>query len=365
MNTKASIEHNNFVSINDAFHMVDTVGETVTVILKGEPGVGKSTNLELARATHGDRYDYIYVDCPVKDVGETAMSVPNADRTRLKQIFSELFMLDSPKPKYIMLDEFTKTPKLLQVVWTRLTLEGCLYDLNLRKLYPGTKIFATANHSSDGVGDGMLAHAANRVTILNVRKPNAAEWLAWAENNGISAETRACVALKPTMLASYLDHGQGENPYIFNPKNKVLSFVSPRSLAKADVWVRNRSVLGAARTQAGLAGTIGVAAAEMMNAILTLGNEVPDINDILQNPDTVRMTDNMAALCLVAVNAVDAIQTQDDMSRFMKYVNRIRSSEVQNMFFSMAMTSNRLGKLAIHNAQIKDWARGNWQLATP
>jgi energy-coupling factor transporter ATP-binding protein EcfA2 len=355
-----TIEHNNPISINEARVAIPILGPTLTPIIKGEPGCGKSTLLKMLEQDMGDNYDYIYVDCPLKDMGDTAMSVPDNDRTKLLQVISDLFKLDSPKPKVIMLDEFMKTPKLLQTMWTRLMLERYVGD---KELPGGSIVFATSNNSSDGVGDTMLAHAGNRVCIYNLRKPTANEWLSWAGENGISAEVRACIAMFPNMLASYLDGGQEENPYIFNPSRKMLSFVTPRSLAKADVAViRNRGKLGANLTQASLAGTIGAAAAEKMAAFLSLANELVSIKDVISDPDSVRMPEKPAALFMMMFNAVDTIETQDQLAAFMKFINRVPSSEVQSVFFTMVMQNKRTSKIAILNEQIKTWVRGNYEL---
>jgi len=356
----STIEHNNPISINEARAAIPIIGTTLTPVIKGEPGCAKSTLLQMVKQDMGDGYDDIYVDCPVKDIGDTAMSVPDNDRTRLTQVVSDLFKLDSPKPKIIMLDEFMKTPKLLQTMWTRLMLERYVGD---KKLPEGSIVFATSNNASDGVGDTMLAHAGNRVCIYNLRKPTANEWLSWASENGISAEVRACIAMFPNMLASYLDGGQEENPYIFNPSRKMLSFVTPRSLAKADqAVIRNRGKLGANLTQASLAGTIGAAAAEKMAAFLSLANELVSIKDVIGDPDSVRMPEKPAALFMMMFNAVDTIETQDQLAAFMKFVNRIPSSEVQSVFFTMVMQNKRTAKIAILNEQIKTWVRGNYEL---
>jgi len=354
-----TINFNNPITLAQARVAIRTLGATNTAIIKGEPGCGKSTLLKMLKEDMGDKYDYIYVDCPVKDIGDTVMSVPTHDRTRLTQVVSDLFKLDSPKPKVIMLDEFMKTPKLLQTMWTRLMLERTVGD---HVLPVGSIVFATSNNASDGVGDSMLAHAGNRVTIYNLRKSNAAEWNAWATDNDIAPEIRACVAMNPRMMASYLDGGQDDNPVIFNPARKSLSFVTGRSLAKCDPIVRNRHVLGDVLTKASLAGTIGAAAAELMSAFLSLANELVSVKDVIADPDNVRMPEKPAALFMMMFNATDTIETQDELASFMKFLNRIKSSEVQSVFFTMAMQSKRVGKLAVKNEQIKDWAKNNYEL---
>jgi len=354
-----TINFNNPITLAQARVAIRTLGATNTAIIKGEPGCGKSTLLKMLKEDMGDKYDYIYVDCPVKDIGDTVMSVPTHDRTRLTQVVSDLFKLDSPKPKVIMLDEFMKTPKLLQTMWTRLMLERTVGD---HVLPVGSIVFATSNNASDGVGDSMLAHAGNRVTIYNLRKSNASEWNIWATDNDIAPEIRACVAMNPRMMASYLDGGQEENALIFNPSRKELSFVTGRSLAKCDPIVRNRQVLGDVLTKASLAGTIGAAAAELMSAFLSLASELVSVKDVIADPDNVRMPEKPAALFMMMFNAIDTIETQDELASFMKFLNRIKSSEIQSVFFTMAMQSKRVGKLAVRNEQIKDWAKNNYEL---
>jgi L-fucose mutarotase/ribose pyranase (RbsD/FucU family) len=354
-----TINFNNPITLAQARVAIRTLGATITAIIKGEPGCGKTTLLKMLKEDMGDKYDYIYVDCPVKDIGDTVMSVPTHDRTRLTQVVSDLFKLDSPKPKVIMLDEFMKTPKLLQTMWTRLMLERTVGD---HVLPVGSIVFATSNNASDGVGDSMLAHAGNRVTIYNLRKSNAPEWNIWATDNDIAPEIRACVAMNPRMMASYLDGGQDENALIFNPSRKELSFVTGRSLAKCDPIVRNRQVLGDVLTKASLAGTIGAAAAELMSAFLSLARELVSVKDDIADPDNVRMPEKPAALFMMMFNAIDTIETQDELASFMKFLNRIKSSEIQSVFFTMAMQSKRVGKLAVRNEQIKDWAKNNYEL---
>lgn len=354
-----TINFNNPITLAEARAAIRELGTTNTAVIKGEPGCGKSTLLKMLEEDLGDEYDYIYVDCPVKDIGDTVMSVPDTDRTKLTQVVSSLFKLDSPKPKVIMLDEFMKTPKLLQTMWTRLMLERMVGDHALPK---GSIVFATSNNASDNVGDTMLAHAGNRVTIYNLRKPNADEWNLWATDNNIAAEIRACVAMTPRMMASYLDGGQEDNPFIFHPERKVLSFVTPRSLAKCDPIVRKRDRLGMNLTQAALAGTIGAAAADLMTSIMSLSSDLVSVKSVIADPDNVRMPEKPAALFMIMFNAIDTIQTQDDLASFMKFINRVQSSEVQSVFFTMAMQSNKISKLAIRNEQIKAWAKDNYQL---
>jgi len=341
------------VSISELRKMIPLIGSELTIVVQSEPGCGKTSLLGMMEQDHGDKYDYIYVDCPVKDMSDIGMTIPNHTSKTLEYYVAELFKLDSNKPKMILLDELMKSPKLLQIIFTRLMLEGMVGD---RPLPSGSVIIATSNNASDGVGDSMLAHAANRVCIVRMAKPTADEWLTWATANGISRVVRAFVSMFPRVLASYTEgDNQKDNPYIFKPSSGTLSFCSPRSLAKCDV-------IGENATMVALAGTIGASAAGDMAAFMSLEKSLMDVKDIVKKPKDVPMPSDISAQLMVMFQAVDTLATQDELTSFMEFVERIQSSEVQAVFFTMMMRSPKAVRLARNNAKIAEWAKNNHEL---
>jgi hypothetical protein len=345
------------VSINEVRDLIKTIGEDVTVIVKSEPGVGKSSLLGMLEKDLGDKYDYIYVDCPSKDIPDVGMTVPDRDTKALEYYVASLFKLDSPKPKLIMLDEFAKVPKLLQVIFTRLMLEKYVGD---RKLPDGSMIFGTSNNAGDGVGDNMLAHAGNRVCIVEMRKHTAEEWCLWASENGISRIMRSWVTQYSRCMKSYRDGDQEDNPYIFHPSKPVLSFFSPRSAAKADAILRKRDYLTENTVTTALAGTIGLAAAKDMEVYLAMDKKLPSVRDeILKDPQGIKVPEEIAAQLMIMFEAIDVLDTQDELSKFMLFVNRIASSEIQSIFFTMLMRTPRTIRLARNNTQVTSWATQN------
>ena len=351
--------HNQRVTINELVRLIPTIGEKLTPIIQSEPGCGKTSLLSMLEDNMGDKYDYIYVDCPVKDMQDIAMTIPNHDTRTLETYVGSLFKLDSPKPKVILLDEFMKAPKLLQVIFTRLMLERYIGDTPLPQ---GSIVFGTSNNQSDGVGDTMLAHASNRVCLLQMQKPKVEDWLVWASENAISPLIRAWVHMFPRALNSYLDDNQKDNPYIFQPSKPQLSFVTPRSLAKASVIVENRDILGETPTMSALSGTIGYSASADMSAFLSLEKSLPDINEILQQPENVKVPDEISAQLMVMFQALDKLKTQDQLTNFMKFIKRIKSSEIQAIFFTMLVRNKETRTLARGNAEIAKWATENYEL---
>ena len=372
----SKVQFKKSVSIKELRKLIPLIAEDLTVVVQSEPGCGKTSLLSMiaedngdkwrspkdGTSIEGDKFDYIYVDCPVKDMSDIGMTIPNHATKQLEYYVSSLFNLDDDKPKYILLDEFMKSPKLLQVVFTRMMLERMAGD---RALPKGSRVFATSNNSSDGVGDSMLAHAGNRVCIVEMAKPTANEWLEWAgyPQNAISRVVRAFVSMFPRCLASYKEGDvQKDNPYIFKPNSGALSFVSPRSLAKCDVIVRNRDVIGENATEVALAGTIGHSAAADMAAFMAMEKTLVDVKDIIKAPSTVAIPKEISAQLMIMFQAVDVLDTQDSLTKFMEFVERIPSNEVQGVFFTMMLRNQKSIKLARNNLKIAEWAKNNHEL---
>jgi hypothetical protein len=348
------------VSIKECINIIKLVGANLTPMIMSEPGVGKSSILEALRVELGeDEYDFIYLDCPNKEIMDIAASIPNHATKALEYYVSSLFKLGNGKKKVIMLDEMLKAPKMLQVLFTRMILEHMIGD---EKLPDGSILFATSNNATDGVGDTMAGHVANRLMLVRMRKPSASEWNTWASANGINRVVRAWVAMYGAkVMASYIDGDQEDNPYIFKPSSMVKQFASPRSLARASYIVDQADALGENATMCALAGTIGEAAARDMAAFLSLQHKVSDVADIIKHPLTTPCpNEDVAALLLIMFQAIDKINEHDELSKFMEYVERINSSEVQSIFFTMMMRAKT--KLARHNDKIKAWAKDNYEL---
>src|SRR5260370_28113660 len=121
------------LSIDQCVKLIDTVGRDITIVIRSEPGCGKSTILKMMEEKHGAKFDYVYVDCPVKDLSDICMNIPAPETKQLECFVGELFKMTSDKPKMIMLDECLKAPKMLQIIFTRLMLERSVGDIELPK----------------------------------------------------------------------------------------------------------------------------------------------------------------------------------------------------------------------------------------
>ena len=257
---------NQMLSLKQAEELVASVGKEVTVHLRGQPGIGKSSMLKTLAERFPDHIP-VYIDCADLDLGDLAMPAMNHENKTTAFYPNERFQLQHGKPVIVMLDEITKASEPVKNMLLPVMLERRLGSV---EFHPDSIVYSTGNLTTDGVGDNMKAHAKNRLTTVTVRNPNDDEWINWGVDNGVAPEILAWVKQFPHCLAMYTDDSQKENLYIFNPRKQQEAFVSPRSLFKASAIVKNRQTLGEDTTLAALAGTIGESAARDMSAYFVL-----------------------------------------------------------------------------------------------
>jgi hypothetical protein len=346
----------------------------VTKLLLSEPGCGKTSVLRTVAEYHGDKwrdikdryptdkFQYVYIDAPNTRDGDLFLNYPDKDTKTLEQWVTSLIDFNDPRPKVILVDEALKVLRYNKPLFTRLFLEYCVGN---RKLPENSIVLATSNNSGEGLGDSLGAHEADRITVINMAKPSADNWAnGWASNNGISSITRACVRMNPRVMASYMDGvTTKDNPYIYHPKTNPTSFVSPRSLALMDVYVRNRAVLGEDVTAAAIEGTTNPAFAQLLSSFIALEKELIDPRKPLTDGENTPLPTNPAALLMLMYNMVDIIETQDEMTNAITYVTRAESRDMQSVFMSMLADNNRTTKLGAMNAKVKDWMVKNHRIA--
>jgi hypothetical protein len=277
---------------------------------------------------------------------------------------SKRLRLREGKPVIIMLDEYLKVNKLMKTLFTRLILEREIGDV---KLPEGSIVFATSNNSSDGVSDSALAHEGNRVMFVDMLKPDSQIWSGWASNNGVSKITRTLVTAKPMLLHSYKTLSPeklNENPYIFNPTKpeQSVTFVSPRSLHKADYVIQKRDLLGADLTKAALTGLVGEPAAELFAAFIMMEKDLIPFADVIADPDNVAIPTSIGALIMMIHDGVDSIQTQDELCKFLLFINRIPNQEYRDVFMYNITTTERTAGMAMQNKMINDWYVQNYKI---
>ena len=328
------------VTLSQASNLIRTIGETNTVLLRGQPGVGKSSILWGLQEHFPDHF-LSYIDAANLDLGDIAMPVVDREELITEYAPNARFGVgrNQSKPVLMMIDELGKAPRPVMNMLLPLLLERRVGSNYLPK---GSPVFATTNFDTDGVGDNIPAHAYNRMCVVNVANPTSDEWLPWAANNGVCPEVMAFAKQTPEIFDCYVDLEKGaKNPYIFNPMTGVVrGFCSPRSLAKASHIIAARSVLGSAVLPA-LAGTIGEPAARQMEALINLADQLPLYEQIVKAPSTTKIPKGAGALFLMAFMLAGRV-TADTMDAVMEYGERISKESFEaHSLIIMTLASNK------------------------
>jgi hypothetical protein len=106
-----------------------------------------------------------------------------------------------------------------------------------------------------------------------------------------------------------------------------------------------------------LSGIVGEAAAKSMAAFIAVEDKLIKYEDVLKDPSKIKVPDEVAVLVQMLFEAIDNIETQDALNSYMEFVNRIKHSEIQSIFFTMMMRSKP--RVARYNQQLSDWAAAN------
>jgi len=352
----AEIQFGKAITLKQAANLIKTNPGT-RFMLRGEPGIGKSSLLE--SIADGLGYDYAYIDVPNMDLGDIAMPVIDHETKTTRYYPNARFKVHEGKPVVIMLDEFTKgadpVKNMLHPMLEKANPR--LGDISINK---DSIVFLTGNLTTDGVGDSLKAHSLNRVVSVTISKPTSEQWLEWAVNNDIEPEVCAWVNQFPHALASYTDPAQGDNPYIYNPRKPQTAFVSPRSLATASNIVRTRKLNDPDAVIAALSGAVGEAAARDMQAYIEFADQLPTWEEQVKYPDITKVPTSPGACAITVFGAITRVD-KATITPFMKYLERF-DAEWQAVFaINIAKTPTKQA-IAFSCKAFADWVAKNQDL---
>lgn len=365
-----SAQYSYAVNHLEAVQLLQANGDKISYVFEGEPGAGKSSLLKTMQATLGDKYDYIYVDLPTKDIPDIALSMPDHEHKVTVPYMNTMWLGDSQnpdKPKVIMLDELFKCTDYVRLLANRLLLERMVGTM---KLPEGSIVFGTSNFQSDGVGDRVSAHTNSRVSRVHMRKPAAEEWMQWAYDNNIHEFVLTWVKQNPQVFSSYKDtefdaslhnNGKGVFRFIYHPQHNNSAYVCPRTLELASHQLHNLDMLGSALTQKGLVGTVGMSAALDIMTYAELGRELPAPQDIEISPDTARVPTNGVAKLMLVYKSLQFLNAEN-IDAYSIYFDRL-GKEIMSTWVKTLVESTAIREVALRNQKVRSWAiQNSWVL---
>ena len=357
------------VTLRSAAKMIARFGTKKAFLLRGEPGIGKSSIMASLKETLGDKYDYIYIDCPTMDVPDVGMAMPDKESKQLEFFVNALFRLigeGSKRPKVIMLDELGKCMGPVLLAFTRLILEHILCGLRLPE---GSIVFATSNNAADGVGDNFAAHLINRLIPIDIKK-DFDGWVDWAFDNNIHPDIINWAEKFSGVFKSYVDYegvdasdlrGDDALTYsmIFNPNKPGEPFASPRSLEAASFITYDRKEFTKDEQLTMYGGAVGMSAAMSMLSFFDTLKDLIDFEDIVKDPNGVPAPDTGVGPILTLNNCVGRISNLRELDACVTYALRLKRKDLQMSFFRKVCKAKHLTKLVTGQPECVTWMAHN------
>jgi hypothetical protein len=349
------------LSLDQSAELIAKSGHLVTYLLQGHTGIGKSAllgGIGKMLPTHKQ----VYFDCTTKEAGDVIMPKMKmeGDNDFFRSVTHEELGAHLAGPIVLMVDEWGKANPSVKNALNRTMYER---KVGPYTLHPDSVVFATTNIASEGLGDTMMAHHANRITVVRVRKPDHMEWLAWAIENQLDPAMMGWVRETPQLFQSFEDVKSPEdNPYIYHPKDPArLQFVTGRSLEKGSNIIKATRGMDEMITTSALIGTIGARGAMDLMAFVTLAHEMPTQASIIDNPKTAKIPASASAVCMVVFRALATIEAKW-LDNWMIYLERL-DAEAQGLFVN-GVRGQKYSKMpmVMGNRRFSDWVGRNSHL---
>jgi len=349
------------VSLQEAVDLIAAIGSSVTVVMQGHIGTGKSSMIGVVGEKVGiPTSRQFYYDCATKQAGD--VSVPELHTVDGRRVVTfvpnEELGFGTDEPVLVMVDELGKSDKGVLKSMLRFLHE---HQVGPYKLPEGSIVFATTNLGQEGVGDLIPPHGRNRVDVIKVRKPTSTEWVEnFALKNNISPIIITAALEYPTMFQSFEDvEDPMSNQYIYHPKMPLAAFVTPRTLHKAsDIIKATEHLSDGVRTHA-LMGVVGEAAALDIMTLARLDETLPRWEDIVSNPDSTKVPDRGVAQVLLANKAIMNVEPETIVP-WMQYCQRM-PKEVQALFGRGVMAGDKMS-FVVKIGEFTKWARDSLHL---
>jgi hypothetical protein len=208
----------------------------------------------------------------------------------------------------ILLDEFPSAAISVQAAAYKVTLDRMVGD---HKLHRNCFIATAGNKATDkAIVNRMSTAQQSRLATLVIKCCSKA-WLAWAERKNIDYRVRSYIRWKPEQI------------HDFNPNHADLTFPCPRTwhfvsrLAKANKWTFIEY-----KKLPLLAGVVGHGAAQMFYSFCEIFKDLPDIKDILEDPEGVSIRQEISVQHAAAGLVAHHI-TKDNAAKLVRFLFRL------------------------------------------
>ena len=353
-------EHIYASTIPQAVTLISIIGHKRTVVMEGDMGEGKSSALAAMGEKHPDHI-LCYFDCTTKIPGDiTIPKIQHMDDGTgyVKYLTNEELGVHLGVKLILMIDEVGKAEREILNGLLRLMLERKIGEY---RLHPESIVFATSNLGAENLGDTLPPHACNRLIRLRLKKQANMEWLAnFAIPNGLDPVLCGWAKDNPALFQSFSDvQNPDDNPYIYHPQAPSGNqFVTPRSLHAASDILLEREHLDDDLVENALIGTIGASGAKALMAFVKLGDDLPSLQSIKDDPHNATIPSKDATVCMVVYRSLQSMN-REWVDAWMIYMARL-DTEAQGLFVHGARHAKYPHRNAVmSNSRFTDWCRNN------
>ena len=306
------------------------------VFIWGPPGIGKS---QVVRQTAAD------LDLKLVDIRAVLLDpvdlrgIPRISRDGRSHWCAPAF-LPTEGSGVLFLDELNAAPPLVQAACYQLVLDRKLGEYRLPDNW---SVVAAGNREQDrAVSHRMPSALANRFVHIDF-KVDVDQWLAWAQQSGISRQVRAFIRFRPSLL------------HDFDPKRETRAFASPRSWEFVSRLLESNP--DPEMIHELVAGAVGKGAAAEFTGFMELWHQLPSPSDIMSDPDGISVPDNPAVLFALS-EMMGAAVTIDNIGIVMSWARRLPPE------FSVLLMREAVRKtpMIVETSAFSDWASMNAQI---
>ncbi|MRR57061.1 MAG: AAA family ATPase [Deltaproteobacteria bacterium] len=308
------------------------LGVNVPMFLWGPPGIGKSQIVAQVAAE---------LKLPLIDIRAVLLDpvdlrgVPSVENGTTR--WNPPIFLPTEGEGVLFLDELSQAPdsvqsSLLQLVLDRKLGEYCMPE--------GWRILAAGNRVIDGTFSRKISKAlGSRFATHLELAVDLDEWCAWAINNNVPTEIISFIRLRPDLL------------HHFDPKSQGNSFPCPR------IWANIGQFMGRLPQEAELpffAGALGFGPAAEFTSYLQIYRDLPDVEDIMRNPDTADVPGEPSVLYALC-GAMSRKVTSGNAAQAFCYMKRL-PAEFQVVWLRDALQAE---PLLATTGEFSEWATAN------
>ena len=316
------------------------------VLIKGQPGVGKSDivaqvaaelgmNLILSHPVVSDPTDFKGMPAIVNQsnkvfldvLREIAFTATTKKEFNMKDLFKSMVeplgktcdddgvraeflpfgdlyrLVNAEVPTIAFLDDLGQAPACVQAAAMQLILAR---RVNGHKISDHVVFVAATNRRQDKAGvTGILEPVKSRFATIYELTPDEGDWTEWAFQNNMPGKLIAFAHFRPGLLTS------------FKPTSDITNSPCPRTFANAGKLIN----VGLDDIET-LSGAVGEGAAVEMMGFFKYWNELPNLTALIADPDKADVPTEPAALYAVVTGLVEKA-TATNIERIFKYAKRL------------------------------------------